>query len=693
MEFPRFQLLASLLLLTVVSAQAQHLTSSRKQAAYNQSVQAHPADAFVESVGVNTHFIYDDTKYYTAFDTVASRLVELGVRYVRDYPWHTGQWKRPRFLDLYDQTGIRLVALMGERAGAYPAPLDLQPARTQQVIDGIVRDFVNGRRNAIVAFEGPNEYDISYGSDANWISTLRAYQAMLYEMLKQEPALQAIPVLAPTLVWGSNYDAVGELSDFADAANLHPYPGGRKPTNNLDYNLGKARQVVDKAAWVTETGYHNAFGDATDGTGDITHPAVPEEVEARYLPRLFMEYFSRGVVKTFTYELLDAFPDEDNDSETANFGLLRFDLSRKPAFYALARMLHLLEDPGPTFNTGQLAFNLTNSSSVEQLLFQKRDGRFYLVLWQDATSYAVPSGSAWRSGGRGTVLDPIPIEVTLELDSPAARVTTYLPSTSAASQQTAKNARTITLQVPDQVVVVEIEPPPATGVQLDLKLFLEGAYAGQGMMHTSLVEQQLLPLEQPYDGPPWRYAGTERLSFTPASGQRAGDVVDWVLVELWRPDASEVSPVAMQAGLLLKTGQVVDASGAYALFFPDVVQGTYSVIVRHRNHLDITTPGPIVFGNALVSLDFRKNRDSTYEMTPQADLSDGHFALLSGDANADGRVSAADFQQIWRVEHEEPAAYHKADFDLDGVVSDVDYEGFWRRNQGAVSIGRTLADQ
>ena len=462
MTVPFARCLAVLVTLSVGQLAAGQ-SPSPSSTEFGQPTPALASDAFVESIGVNTHFIYDDTKYYTEYEAVRDRLVELGVRYVRDDPWMPGNWKRPLVRDLYDETGIQLLAIVHERVGPYPAPLDLDPAATRALVAGIEEHYNSGGRRAVVAIEGPNEYDLSHGPDPDWATHLKAYQEILYGAVRGRPVLNGVPVLAPSLVWPRSYTDVGDLSDVADRANVHPYPGGKRPTNGLAENLARAVTVVPGEVWATETGYHNAMGDATDGTGDLTHPGVPEGVEARYLPRLFAEYFRRGVAKTFAYELLDVYPDGDNDSETANFGLLRNDLTPKPAFHALRRLIRLLSDPGPPFETGALRYSV-DGGDVEHLLLQKRDGRFLVLLWRDISSYAVPGG--WRSGEPGTVRDSAPVRVTLALDTPALSAAVHDPTASDEPTATWETPIAIEVDIRDRLVVVEVVPRVTQSIPL-----------------------------------------------------------------------------------------------------------------------------------------------------------------------------------------------------------------------------------
>ena len=106
--------------------------------------------------------------------------------------------------------------------------------------------------------------------------------------------------------------------------------------------------------------------------------------------RIFLEYFSRGVARTFAYELVDAGPNQRRP-EIRTSALLRNDLSEKPAFIALRDAIATLADPGPAFSPESLDYSLGGGQAdLRELLLQKRDGSFYLALWR-ATAFGTQS--------------------------------------------------------------------------------------------------------------------------------------------------------------------------------------------------------------------------------------------------------------------------------------------------------------
>ena len=69
-------------------------------------------------------------------------------------------------------------------------------------------------------------------------------------------------------------------------------------------------------------------------------------------------------------------------------GLLRNDLSEKPSFRAIKNLITILSDKGPDFPSGALNYTVNGTmDNVRQILFQKRNGDFYLMVWLEVSSW------------------------------------------------------------------------------------------------------------------------------------------------------------------------------------------------------------------------------------------------------------------------------------------------------------------
>jgi hypothetical protein len=392
-----------------------------------------PADDFVDSVGVNVHLGYADTAY-GRHDIVEKKLRELGVRYIRD-GLSPGQPTVHRAWRALASHGIRVDLIAGDPLRRFgTGPLEDQLA--------IVKHELRG---AVVSLEGPNEYDNQ--GDPKWVSTLRAYQQRLYQKVKSDPSLARIPVLGPTVVKPQSHAQLGDISRWLDYGNIHPYPGGLPPDRDSHMNQEldwAASNAGSKPIQATETGYHNALNSAS------SHPPTTERAAGIYMPRLYLDYFRRGIARTFSYELLDQQPDESRENDEANFGLLRSDFSEKPAFVAVKRLIALLRDPGPAFKPDPLDYSLEGApSSLRQVLLEKRDGTFYLALWNEV--------SVWDPATRKP-LRPNDGRVRLIFTEPAQRIEVYRPSRSERSLERRSSVRSLALPASADVVVVKITP-------------------------------------------------------------------------------------------------------------------------------------------------------------------------------------------------------------------------------------------
>jgi hypothetical protein len=136
------------------------------------------------------------------------------------------------------------------------------------------------------------------------------------------------------------YAAVPDLGRYFDAVAVHPYGGNPAiytPDGDTSEQPGRVEQIHtelqahgdgDKPLWVTEIGWSTCVGD------DV---CVSEAQQAAYLRtflRLASTTWSAYVRAVFIYSLRDLAPGP-LDNRLLWFGLLRPDLSRKPAWWVL----------------------------------------------------------------------------------------------------------------------------------------------------------------------------------------------------------------------------------------------------------------------------------------------------------------------------------------------------------------------
>lgn len=446
---------------------------------------ARMSDSFVDSIGVNTHTSYDDTVYGTRFDAIKQRLAELGVRHIRDglQPGRPDQYER---LNALAGIGAKATLILGE------------PAIGGEGLEELLLDLKSGVSGSVEAIEGPNEVDMN--GDAGDLGELAAYQGNLYAAVKADPALAALPVIGPSLVHRRNQEALGDISGSLDYGNIHSYPGGAAPEENLSFHFASAaHNSGSKPLMATETGYHSAVG----WTGE--HPPVSEAAMATYIPRMYLEYFRRGIARTFSYELADEGTSGDRED---NFGLLRNDLSEKPAFAALRNTIEILDDPGPAFEPATLSYTLGGDrSKLHQLLLQKRDGTFYLALWR--------ASSIWDTQTQAPV-DAPSAPLTLTFDRSVSGVQRYAPNLSPAAVGTVPvRGNSLSVDVGAQVSILRLELGPAARGRIRMEVSRRSVPAGgriavKGRLPKQLAGRSLQVKIQQWRGHGWRTVGRSK---------------------------------------------------------------------------------------------------------------------------------------------------------------------------------------
>ncbi len=192
------------------------------------------------------------------------------------------------------------------------------------------------------------------------------------------------------------------------------------------------------------------------------------------------------------------------------------------------------------------------------------------------------------------------------------------------------------------------------------KIFLEGPYSN-GVMDTILYLKSYLPLNQPYDGNPWNYPGSETVTTIPAN------VVDWVLFEL-RTGVAASTQISQRAVFLKSDGSLVDLDGISPVKFYDVSEGDYYLVVHHRNHLSVMSSTLVPLSNeSISSYDFSTAISQYYGTGSAKEISPGVWGMHGGEGNYSGIITIADRDAA--ISERDAVGYNDRDYNLSGIVT------------------------
>lgn len=210
---------------------------------------------------------------------------------------------------------------------------------------------------------------------------------------------------------------------------------------------------------------------------------------------------------------------------------------------------------------------------------------------------------------------------------------------------------------------------------------LQGALDGSAVMRTNLAENGLLPLSHPYGVAPWNYQGTEAVTAIPDG------VVDWVLAEVrsGNPNTPPMTSVSRRVGLLFNDGRVAGTVGTGSLGFEGIADGAYHVVIYHRNHIPVMSSASVQFVSGCGTWNFRTGPGQAFGAGAMVNVNDIQ-GLWASDGNADGQVTAPDFNLFSIGTGTGDTGYLQADYNLDGQVTAPDFNLFIQNtSQGATS--------
>ena len=417
------------------TAAAQTSSSDRPAA-----TQALASNSVVDQIGVVIHLSFFNTPYNKFDSIVRPGLAELGVRHIRDGALTAGN---DGALNTYYK---RLSALA---ADGVKSSLVVFDATSPAYVTDLAKldDVYNRAGRAVELFEGTNEPNLKKNPD--WAAIGRERQKELYQATHGNPDLSGVAVIGPS-PWGASAQQLGDVSANVDFGNWHIYSGGQYPeatgkASLTDY-LEQARGLYSgKPVVASEAGYHSAMNVPAG-----KHRPAPEKIIARYLPRLVLWNLKHGVVRTYLYELIDSFDRGDADPES-NFGLMRHDGSRKPAFYAIKNLVGIFSDSGAVPHPQALDWSLTSKDeAVQSMLFQRSNGSFLLALW-----LGVP---AWDPDQRAEVASKsVTTDITLPAATSKATVLEFTDEGTVAERNAAIEGNRLSLTLKDTLTVIRLQ--------------------------------------------------------------------------------------------------------------------------------------------------------------------------------------------------------------------------------------------
>jgi hypothetical protein len=418
-------------------------------------IQAREADRFVDSMGINVHMEYAQTPYKN-YAAINMKLQLLGMRHFRDEINDTD----PSFVEELNRIGELGYSLCGLIAGGNDYP----PRGTRLEASAVV-PMIHNLQPTIDAVEGPNEPDnksflydrVKYPQGAINESE------DLWSIVKGSSEIGDLPVLVMSEGNAQDFTQLAAITpppiDYATYGNMHAYQGGGVGDNLLvNWYIPYSRDLTGRdPLWTTEMGYHNN----TKYLGGGEQQGVSQRASAIYLPIAFLSGFDRGVLRTFSYELIDEANDPNlmSGSGEGHFGLLNYNLTPKPAFKALRNLVSLLREPGgEEFKPGSLTVTFSGApNTMRYTLLQKSNGTYYLALWNDVSVYQVATNEA-----AGKDLYPSNVPVTLTLPTRHS-FTLYAPNDPTGVNPTdaytvSATPMSITLNLPPEVLLLEICP-------------------------------------------------------------------------------------------------------------------------------------------------------------------------------------------------------------------------------------------
>ena len=138
---------------------------------------------------------------------------------------------------------------------------------------------------------------------------------------------------------------------------------------------------------------------------------------------------------------------------------------------------------------------------------------------------------------------------------------------------------------------------------MNSRALLQGASPSAGVMLDGLrTGTNVIPTTEPYRGAPYSFAtyngGTQEVAAASVFNDLGNNnnIVDWVFVELRAGATSGIAtPIQTRSAFIQRDGDIVDIDGTSPLYFKNEDPGNFTITIKHRNHLAISTNNTAAF--------------------------------------------------------------------------------------------------
>jgi hypothetical protein len=214
-----------------------------------------------------------------------------------------------------------------------------------------------------------------------------------------------------------------------------------------------------------------------------------------------------------------------------------------------------------------------------------------------------------------------------------------------------------------------------TATTISIKAVLSGAFDdNSNLMRTSISSGNLIPVSASFPSS-FGYTGSD------LAANISNTTVDWVMIEV--RDSTGTNVVMKKAALLNNNGDLFDsATNSTNIALNGLTSGSYKVILRHRNHLAISTVTPItITSGSNTNIDFSSNSQNSQILAGTNSSNNAVYGMRSGNTNSDSIINVLD---VGLSANAAPSTlYNILDVNLDGITNVID-TGLVRNTPNAV---------